>query len=261
MAQLAPNKKSMSLTVKTVFDPKSRRFILLQDDKDLAGEPFRVSVNEGTATHATILRLAREKGLMYSTPRLPDYAAYPSTQHTDRLSVPVGVGSDSSVVSVSLKEHMVISGSTGSGKTVLLNSILYGVDKLGWNSHMLDQYGGLKLDSPRARKYTYAETFFPQVLESVSRNPNGRHLIAVDYTLLDPKAFLEFVYMANAASYVRFIVEVQDRFSFPDLRCTEIVLLKKYGSGPLGRARSSEVLVNGQLTLESVDFQCYASPV
>jgi len=135
MSIFGRKKKFITLDgVRVYFDRKTNTIQITSTDKRIVGEPFKISLNQGTETEQTLRNLLLEEGVITEedTPglRIPKRALYPTDFKTLRAlpwnKIPIGLGVDSEIVywDVVKEPHSLIVGATGSGKSVYQRSLI-----------------------------------------------------------------------------------------------------------------------------------------
>lgn len=135
MSIFGRKKKFITLDgVRVYFDRKTNTIQITSIDKRIVGEPFKISLNQGTETEQTLRNLLLEEGVITKedTPglRIPKRALYPTDFKTLRAlpwnKIPIGLGVDSETIywDVVREPHSLVVGATGSGKSVYQRSLI-----------------------------------------------------------------------------------------------------------------------------------------
>lgn len=127
MSEFTQNKKNLILeNVIVSYNPKDDNIYITSQDKDIAGEPFCITLNQESATEKTLRNLLHEKGLIndyQAGDDLPDIVYKPAI--VDPLSFDIGLSRKGFVSwSPESHHHLLVTGLTATGKTIFLQNII-----------------------------------------------------------------------------------------------------------------------------------------
>lgn len=117
--------------VRVFYDAKNDSIHLTSKDKDLPkGHGFRLTLNKGRYAESVLRELLEQAGLIpeEKTAPLPDrMIRLDEAQNTAAWKLPLGVGINDTEITLDLKKdgHCVVTGATGSGKSVILRNFLF----------------------------------------------------------------------------------------------------------------------------------------
>lgn len=127
MSKLTNNKKNLILdNVIVSYNAKDDNIYITSKDEDIAGDPFCISLNQGTDSENTLRKLLAKNGLINSDDiglNLPKIVYKP--EPTDPLSFDLGLTRKGFATwNPDRDSHLAISGITASGKTTFLENVL-----------------------------------------------------------------------------------------------------------------------------------------
>lgn len=137
MAEVSKNNKILKFEVSARFDEKNDQVSIFATDHDFAGLPFKVNILNSSNTHDSIISVMKDYGMEVSeglvnkdhsndsSSFIPDEVDYPKNPLSVENLIPLGVG-DGALVHIELPDFLLIEGKPGSGKTVLMNTIIQG---------------------------------------------------------------------------------------------------------------------------------------
>ena len=140
-------KKTLSLeAVNISFDPHTATIELSSDDSRLEGS-VKLQLSNQTETYESLFKLLAAEGLAdineVSIPskstRITDLAQFEAPDKDSRTHMLIGEGLGNSLVDVDLSSHLLVTGLTGSGKSLIVQDILIHTlnqsDTQAWVAH------------------------------------------------------------------------------------------------------------------------------
>lgn len=148
MSKKSNNGRYLTLdNCRVFYNQKDNTISLTTTDEDMAGKPFRVTLNQGTESEQSLRELLTEQGVIGETfdhPQfgIPKFAPYPSPSedHSSWNEFPLGVTTKKDSVSVDMAAgaNALVCGRPGSGKSVLLRNFIRHASR---HCDMWDVYG------------------------------------------------------------------------------------------------------------------------
>lgn len=141
MSKTPKNKKFLELQgIRVYHNKKDNTIQLITTDPDLTGQPFQITLSNGTPTDQSIRNLLIEKHVIteeeaYPQNYIPRYAKHPNIADDNTPSAPyptqwdeilIGLDKNNNQVTLPLQQapHTLITGAAGQGKTILQNNFL-----------------------------------------------------------------------------------------------------------------------------------------
>lgn len=132
MSKLPRNKKFLELEgVRVYLNKKDNSVQIISTDVDLSGREFQLNLNSGTPSEQSLRAILLKNGVIteneaYPGSSIPTHALYPAKYARKWNVFPVGVthGGEAVTVDVTLEPHVLVTGVSGGGKSVVQRNFL-----------------------------------------------------------------------------------------------------------------------------------------